>query len=299
MKENHFSFLAIGKTEETKEASESNFKRYIGWAPSSILAVNPTKEELEKIYGRPQEKDPDYVVEDERRGKGLRLDIFVKPEVEGVDLIAKAQFRLFYGVQYNKDETKVRILDMYGNSTWMDKEAAKAGQKPLTSSGELPKIDQKYRIALMGEAEITDFLRHFVFNKDSFRMENGVWMKQEDADDVKIQLDKFQELCKGDLSDVKEAIAMQPNNRIMLLYGVRSHEGKFYQEVCTGYDMFARISSGSRAIPRLEKNLANAKNAGLYANTEYKVQDLQEYTVEPTNLDKPAASSSAQDAMPW
>ena len=41
----NFSFLAIGKTGESKEAVE--FKKYIGVGASTVLAVNPTKAELE------------------------------------------------------------------------------------------------------------------------------------------------------------------------------------------------------------------------------------------------------------
>ena len=49
MKKNYLSFLAIGKTEESKEAGES-FKRYVGLASSHVIAVNPTKKELSEIY---------------------------------------------------------------------------------------------------------------------------------------------------------------------------------------------------------------------------------------------------------
>lgn len=301
--ENHYSFLTIGKAQESTEASEG-FKKYIGLASSHVLAVNPTKKELEAIYGHEIAEEPNYIIEDEERGKGVRVDIIVQTDPaanNGIEVISKAQFRLFPAACYNKDKSKVRVIDIYGNSVWMPSDDAKAGNKPVTSMGEPARIDEKYRIAFVGEADITDFLRKFLFNKDSFRMVNGTWTKQADADDVKIQLDKPKELLAGNVSDIKEAIALQPNNKIKLLYGVRSNDGKQYQNVLTAYDMMLRNNSGANALPGLEKNLASAKSSGMYSNTEYRVQELQEYDVQPTNLEAaPAASASSSSSdMPW
>ena len=50
------SFLMVGNTQESKEAAE--IKRYVGIGTSKVLAINPTKAELEKIYGRDIQNDP-------------------------------------------------------------------------------------------------------------------------------------------------------------------------------------------------------------------------------------------------
>lgn len=300
-----FSFLTIGKTQESKEASEG-FKRYVGLASSYVLAVNPDKKKLEEIYGHEINYEPEYAIEDEERGKGIQVDFIVKTDPEtnnGIEIISKASFRLFPVPCYNRDKSRVRVIDLYGNSTWMNAEDAKAGKLALTSKGEPARIDTKYRIAFVGEADITDFLRKYLFNKDSFRIVNGVWTKQADADDVKIVLDKPKELFAGNVSDIVNAIALQPNNKIKLLYGVRNKEGKQYQNVCAAYDLMLRNNSGTNALPGLEKNLVSAKQAGMYANIDYRVQELQEYTVEPTNLEKPADEdlpfSTSSSELPW
>ena len=304
---NSYSFLTIGKTVESTEASEG-FKRYVGLASSYVLAVNPSKAELEKIYGREIASEPEYTVEDEERGKGVRVDFIVKTDPDankGIEIISKASFMLLPAPCYNRDKSKVRVIDDYGNSTWMNTEDAKAGKLPLTSKGAPARIDSKYRMAFVGEADITDFLRKYLFNKDSFRMVNGVWTKQADADDVKIRLDKPKELFAGNIGDIKDAVALQPNNKIKLLYGVKTKENKQYQSVCAAYDMMLRNNSGANALPGLEKNLASAKNAGMYSTIDYRVQELQEYVVEPTNLtpdssDLPfSTSASADDDLPW
>ena len=57
--ERNYTFMAFGKINESTESS-NEIKRYIGLGSSYILGVNPTKAELEKIYERTIEKDPEY-----------------------------------------------------------------------------------------------------------------------------------------------------------------------------------------------------------------------------------------------
>ena len=47
-----------------KESTEGNVvKRYIGVAPVFVLAVNPSKAELEKLYDTELENAPEYISE--------------------------------------------------------------------------------------------------------------------------------------------------------------------------------------------------------------------------------------------
>ena len=60
--------------------------------------------------------------------------------------------------------------------------------------------------------------------------------------------------------------------------------------------------AGSKALARLEKDLANAKDNGSYATTEFAVQELTEYNVQATNLNAaPVETSTASGSgdMPW
>ena len=38
-----------------------DFKKFVGVASFRVLGVNPTKEELEKFFGRTMEKEPEYL----------------------------------------------------------------------------------------------------------------------------------------------------------------------------------------------------------------------------------------------
>ena len=298
----NYCLLAIGKTQESTETAE--FKKYVGVGSSFVIAVNPTKKELETIYGREQANDPEYVV-DTDNGKEARITFIVKtdPSVcNGIDIINRVMFTLRNAPAYNKDKTKVQVIDKYGNSTWTDVETAKAGGKLLSKNGNEMGIDAKYRMAYSGEADLIDFLKAYLCVGSAFNYVNGSWVKKDDAEDYVFGLEHIKDYFNGDFSEIKDAIALQPNNKVKLLYGVRTtDEGKQYQSIATRGGMVLRNSAGSNALIKLEKELMNAKDNGAYATTEFKVQELAEFDVKATDLSAaPAeAAPAADDDLPW
>lgn len=318
----NFCFFTAGKTVESQSG---NFKRYVGLAQSEILALNPTKKQLEEIYGREVQNDPEYTGTDDESGvKWVRLDFIVKtlPEAcNGIEATSHATFTLRNELYYNRDKSKVRVIDSYGNSIWMETEAAKAKTVPTSNSGGAVKISD-YRMAIKGEPELVDFLRKYFNTPDAFEYVNGTWglkklkhqneLTKEEAekDDIltfescmmAFDKDDFEKMFKGDVSFVANEIARRKSLMplaVTLLYGVRTNdEGRQYQTVCTGYDMVLRKNANAKALSYLERQLTSAKQSGMYANTDYRVQELQEYTVEPTNLES-AESSNEPSTMPW
>lgn len=300
---NSYSFLAIGKTQESKETQE--FKKYVGVGSSFVVAVNPTKKELEGIYGHEIANDPEYVV-DTDNGKEARITFIVKTDPEtsnGVEMINRAMFTLRNAPAYNQDQTKVQIIDKFGNVTWANAEDAKAGKPILTKNGNPAKIAPDYRIACVGEADLIGFLKPYLCVGDAFNYVNGTWVLKEDTKDFVFGLEHIKDYFKGDFSEIKEAIALQPNNKVKLLYGVRTtDEGKQYQAIATRNGMILSNSAGSKALARLEKDLANAKDNGSYASTEFAVQELTEYNVQATNLNAApveTGTASGSGDMPW
>lgn len=300
---NSYSLLAIGKTQESKEAQE--FKKYVGVGSSFVVAVNPTKKELEGIYEHEIANDPEYVV-DTDNGKEVRITFIVKTDPEtcnGVEMINRAMFTLRNAPAYNQDQTKAQIIDKFGNVTWANAEDAKAGKPILTKNGNPAKIAPDYRIACVGEADLIGFLKPYLCVGDAFNYVNGSWVLKESTDDFVFGLEHIKDYFKGDFSEIKEAIALQPNNKVKLLYGVRTtDEGKQYQAIATRNGMILSNSAGSKALARLEKDLANAKDNGSYASTEFAVQELTEYNVQATNLNAApveTGTASGSGDMPW
>lgn len=305
---NSYVFLTIGKTQESTETQE--FKKYVGVGSSFVVAVNPTKKQLEEIYGHELANDPEYVV-DTDNGKEARVSFVVKTDpniCNGIEIVNRAMFTLRNAPAFNKDESKVQVIDKYGNTTWADTNDAKTGKKLFSATGKELKIDSSYRMACVGEADLVGFLKAYLGVGDAFNYVNGSWVKKDNADDFLFGLEHIKDYFSGDFSEVKDAIALQPNNKVKLLYGVRTtEEGKQYQTVATRNGMVLLNSAGSKALDRLEKELANAKNNGSYASTDFRVQPLAEYSVEPTDFSTAPAvptgdqgsETSMGNELPW
>jgi len=303
---NNFTFLAIGKTQESTETQE--FKKYVGVGSSFVVAVNPTKKELDSIMGFESANEPEYLVDGDN-GKEARITFVVKtdPNVcNGIEITNRVMFTLRNAPAYNQDQTKVQVIDKYGNVTWADAEDAKNHKKLFSANGKELKIADDYRMACVGEADLIGFLKAYLCVGDAFNYINGSWVLKDNADDFVFGLEHIKDYFTGDFSEIKEAIALQPNNKVKLLYGVRTtDEGKQYQAVCTRNGMVLHNSAGSNALAKLEKELANAKDRGSYANTEFIVQELKEQDVQPTDLSSAPASTdstgteSGSGDMPW
>lgn len=164
----NFSFMAFGKAVESKEGG--SIKRYIGASPVYVLAVNLTKEERNKLLNAEIDSEPEYLREREVDGKNVpqvMVTFCVKPDVEG-DIIIPMTFFVDKSYRYNRDKTKVQVIDKYGYSAWATPEDLKIKQllkvalvKPLElllNTG-LP-IMEKYNLLNLLRA-ILILMKHF------------------------------------------------------------------------------------------------------------------------------------------
>ena len=107
MKNNNV-FFAFGKAVESKKSTPA--RRYVGIAPVKVLAVNPTKTELEKIYNTTLDKEPKYLGSKEVDGKNVpfvRVDFIVATDESksGIAMITKASFFVRKQFMMNRDAT--------------------------------------------------------------------------------------------------------------------------------------------------------------------------------------------------
>ena len=275
-----------------KESTESNVvKRYIGVAPVFILAVNPSKTELEKLYDTELENAPEYVGETEIGQEGdkhnvpqVRLDFIVQTDPDksnGIDMKTKVSIFLVKEVKYNRDNSKVQVINKYGETTWLPIEDAKAGRVPENLSWFEP---ADFRPAFIGEEELTGFIKAYLnIPNKSYRKKNGEVVELKDKSEAEARLDKIQDYFKGDFSELKNVIALQPKNKVKCMFGVRTtDDNKQYQTVYTQKFLKNNITDYSK----LDKELQERKNAGAYPTTEFSTCDLKEYTVESTDFNK-------------
>lgn len=273
-----------------KASTDGNaIKRYVGVAPVFILAVNPNKEQLEKLYNTQLENAPEYideveVGEDKHKVQNVRIDFIVKTDAEkcgGIEFITKVAFFIRKECRYNRDQTKVQVIDKYGRTAWVTIEQAKAHEIPVYNNGQPANIDKDYRPAFHGEEELTNFLKAYLNIPNVMKYVNEKWVMVDKPADCEARLEKIADYFKGDFSELRSAIQLQPTNKVKVLFGVRTtDDNKQYQAVYNQMFLKNNITDYSR----LDKDLQERKAAGAYPTTEFTVGDLKEYNVEATDF---------------
>ena len=289
-------FMAFSAGKESTEGGE--FKRYIGVAPVRVLAVNPTKSEQEKLYNTTLDKDPEYVGNVNVNGKdvqNVRISFVVKTDEEkcGIDMTTNVTFFLQNAPRMGSQSGKYQIIDKYGRTAWATEEDIKAKQIPVYSNGKPANIDADYRQAYVGEEELTNFIKNYLNIPNVQKYVDGEWKLVDNPSECEARLDKIADYFKGNFAELKSIISLQPNNKIKVMFGVRtSEDGKEYQAVYTRMTLKNGISDYSR----LDKDLQEAKQNGAYSTTEFSVCPIKEYKIEATPVDD---LPTAPAANPW
>lgn len=310
--------MAFSKGTVSTEALE--IKRYVGVAPIYILDVNPNKAKLSELFGRDIENEPEYinkvtVGEDKHEVENVRFDFIAKTDKDkcNVDMITKVTFFIRNEFRFNRDKSKVQVIDKYGRTCWVTKEQAKNHEIPVYKNGPA-NIDKDYRPAYVGEEEITNFLKLFLGISNVEK-----WVKNEETgkrevvglvdnpQECEARLENIPNYFKGDFKEIKSIISLQPENKVKVLFGVRiSDENKQYQTVYT--QMALRNSANDYS--KLDADLQDRKAAGAYPTTEFTlpnspVGDIVEYVNTPTNFAElkpdnsdPFGSPDSSDS-PW
>ena len=301
---NNYNFMAFAKGSESTEGSP--IKKYIGVAPVYVLAVNPSKEELEKLYNTQLENEPQYlstieVGEDKHKVDNLKVDFIVKTDSEkanGVDFTTKVTFFLRKEPRTNRDNTKVQVIDKYGRTAWVTQEQFKAKEIPMYSNGPA-NLDKDYRACYHGEEELTNFIKTYLNIPNVMKYVNEKWVMVDNPSECESRLEHLEDCFKGNFKELQEAIQLQPNNKLRVMFGVRTtDDNKQYQAVYT--QMF--LKNNVTDYSKLDKDLQERKQAGAYPTTEFLAQDVQEYEVKATNFsasnDMPFAAPS-EESSPW
>lgn len=286
------------------KSTEGNVvKKYIGVGSVGVLAVNPNKETLEKLYNTTINDDPSYLSEVEVDPEGdkhtvpqVRIDFVVQTDPEkcnGIDMKTKIPFFITKEVRYNRDRSKVQVINKYGETTWLPIENAKSGTVPANLSWFEP---ADFRPAYIGEEDLTGFLKAYLnIPNKSYRKSNGEVVELPNKADAEARLDKIENYFKGDYSELREAISLQPKNRVKGLFGVRTTEdGKQYQAVYVQKFLKNSVTDYSK----LDAELQDRKAAGAYPTTEFEVCDLKEYTIEPTDFNNNTTQTESPFDMP-
>lgn len=291
--------MAIAKGKESTEAT--GYKRYIGVGAAFVKAVNPNKKEMEALYGREQENEPEYVGTVERDGKDIpnvRISFITNPDPDkyGEGILIPHTYFLRREYRYNSDKTKVQVIDKYGRTAWVTIEQAKNHEIPMYSNGPA-NLDKDYRPAYVGEEELTQFLINYlnIPNVMKYDRANNKWYLVDNPQDSECRLDEIEKYFKGDFTELRSAIALQPTNKVKILYGVRtSDDNKQYQTTYTRMTLKNSVTDYSKLDADVMEMKSRSTSASV-AQTEYRVDDFQEYKVEATHITESTAATESSD----
>lgn len=290
-------FMAFAKGQESKETS---VHRYIGVAPVFVLGVNPSKKQLEDLYGTQLDREPEYIGKttiNEKEYQQVRLDFMVKtnPEkTDGIEMISKISFFLAKTPWVSAAGDKVQMVNKYGEFFWITVEEAETGK--ITTSKVIRSTDGM-RKAYRGEEDLTEFLKNFLVIPGPTYLDKNTqeWKPIKNPAEAEAQLGKVEDYFRGDLSEIRDILSSQPENQVKLCFGVKTtDDNKLYQDVFIRKTVRLRVTDYSK----LDEAIQMAKNNGGYPNTEFSVEPLKEYVVGATQFSQ-ATTEAPKEKPSW
>ena len=293
----------ISKGNASKEAQE--FKRYIGVCPVFVKAVNPNKTEHEKLFNTTLEEAPIYVQDKEdaegNSYKNVRISVVMQPDVEKIGfempLVTMSLF-VTNQKQFGSKSGKYQVVDKYGRFAWATEAEISAKEIPTYSNGKKADISNDYRIAYVGEEDLTNFIRVFLCIPSITKWDNNEKCMVPNTDvkpeecECRLDIETFEKFFKGDFSEIKDILGFQPTNKVKVCLGVRTDaNGKLFQSVYTKKFISNAATNYSSLDKALQADIAYATTHNKALSTEYSANAVHEYSVTPTTF---TASESSE-----
>lgn len=290
-----------------KESVEGSFKMYKGMAAFNIVAVNPTKAELEALTGRELENEPEYVGKTDEGKEQVRVVFYGKtaPDAKlnnGIEMLIPISFMLTKDYRVGQTSGKYQIIDKFGRTAWATKEEVQSKAIPQYTSGPA-NISADYRLAWQGEEFLTDFLIQWLNIPGPAVYKDKVWVMKENTDDSEVSLD-MAALFKGDVKELKELVTLAAAYIVKGAVGIRTVDNengtRQYQAVFTR--KFAK--NAVTDYSKIDAAITEFQNAGGAPGTEFSTQPLHENVVKATTFtpaadNDPLGAATAPTATPW
>ena len=285
--------MAIAQGNETKE-TQGGVKLMTGLVPMMVVAVNPNKKELEQIYGRDLEKEPEYISVDENGVKKLRIDFIMKTVISdklgcNEEIVTKVPFFLEDKIAYTSDGSKVYMLNLYGENACIPVEDAKKNTLPDNMQWY---NTTKMRPAYRGEIELVGFLKQYLGIPNRAFKDKVI----PDISKAEIQLEKIKNYFNGDIKEFVSVVNLRkPTNIVLLVGGVRTtDDNKQYQ----AWYLKKPLKYGTVNLDYIKKDIAERQSQ---MNVDFGPADLRFriYSNEPTVFEGPAKASAAVEDDPF
>lgn len=267
-----------GKKREIK-----SFEKQVGVFEATVVAINPNREELEKLLGIPDLKDdPTYLKEDEKDGlQKLNVTIWLKEIMNGQ--LFNVRFYLKDKYRTNKDESKNQYINTAGNTGWADEEA--------NLPAWILKDGRDVRQAHIGEEELYNFCRSWLSQLDT-----------RDPDTI-LQFD-WKKLMKGNVKELTDLIGESDaednfTGTVVALATIRTAdnaegEATDYQQVYNrnflpGYTMKFFKLAGKKAPKMVDKFIESVEDP------EYGCKEFYGLELRPLHLYNPEENIARDD----
>jgi hypothetical protein len=292
--------MAIAKGKTT---TATTFNRYIGYAPVQVIAVNPTQKELEEIFGR-ESREVSYTGNIDIDGKSVAtstIDIVVKTtdsvkddNGKPLNLIGHIRISLQDRPSVSGRTGKVQVLDLYNRTNWVTTEECKNHIIPdyVGAYG----LDKDYRQMFVHEDYITNFIQKFLGIPNVQKWNNGTvvgYIDNPSEAESRLDVSDIRNTFKGDFSKIKEYINYQPDNVIVVFFGIRTGEDGRQYQVIYSRD-FVRSSNTENERKKVYNNLQNSQQNGALPNTEFANVPLKVYEVTPTDFSSSTVPSEEE-----
>ena len=288
--------MAISRGNASKEAQE--FKRFIGVCPVFVKAVNPNKAEHEKLFNTTLEEAPVYVQDKEDNDgnsyKNVRISVVLQPDTEkiGFDMpLVTMPLFITNQKQHGVNSGKYQVVDKYGRFAWATEAEISAKEIPTYSNGKKADISNDYRIAYVGEEDLTNFIRVFLCIPSITKWDNNEKCMVPNTDvkpeecECRLDIETFEKFFKGDFSEIKDILGFQPTNKVKVCLGVRTDaNGKLFQSVYTKKFISNAATNYSSLDKALQADIAYATTHNKALSTEYSAKAVHEYSVTPTTF---------------
>ena len=261
--------MAFSTGKQSTEASSVSIKRFKGVASVKVLAVNPNKDQWNKIFNTNREEEFDYTsVKDDVKTVRITFicEIDANRSHNNCTGIIPSTFWLRKAQIKGSQSGKIKIIDKYGRTAWATQEDIDAKRIPQYSNGPA-QIDADYRKCISGEEELTLFLKNLMCIPDVqfYNRTSGKWENNPNPADCQARLDNIMQYFDGKVDEIKQILKAFPNNQVRVLLGVRNNEGKEYQDFFNQW--FVQNSNPSNLS--FAKKLNEAKSLGRYTTTDF------------------------------
>ena len=272
----------FGKAQEVTDGPVRQL--WTGVENFKVVAVNPTKAEIEELYGREITFTPEYSGKTEvsdgdgtREVDQVRLDFYLSNEDDSIT--TKVQF--YIGKTHHKSQTgKFKVINDFGRTTWLEKDAVTSGTAPENMSWYNM---SGVKIAYRGEEELISFLSNLLNLPYDLS-------KLDDVSDAHARIDKAEwtKIFGEDFSLLK-GIIDSTNNKTGVLLGVKTKaDGGLAQTVFNRSTLRQYVMHSTKAdkYKYLLKDMLDAKAAGAFGNVEFGPDDLnlREFLINPDQL---------------